>query len=125
MKNIMVLLGIRGLPAKHGGFETFAEYLCPYMIHYGWSVVVYCQEDGRGPCYESEWNGVKRIHIPVSTDGALGTIIFDFKSVLHSLRHQGVFLTLGYNTAIFNILHRIFRKKNIINMDGIEGKRQK
>lgn len=125
MKNIMVLLGIRGLPAKHGGFETFAEYLCPYMIHYGWSVVVYCQEDGRGPCYESEWNGVKRIHIPVSTDGALGTIIFDFKSVLHSLRHQGVFLTLGYNTAIFNILHRIFRKKNIINMDGIEWKRQK
>lgn len=121
----LVLLGIRGVPAGHGGFETFAEYLCPYMVDHGWSVIVYCQEEGRGAYYESEWNGVKRIHIPVNVGGALGTVIFDLKSVIHSLRHSGVFLTLGYNTAIFNVLHRVFGKVNVINMDGIEWRRQK
>lgn len=121
----LIVLGIRGIPAQHGGFETFAEYLCKYLIERDWSVIVYCQESGVGPIYESEWLGVKRIHIPVKKEGPLGTIIFDFRSVIHSLRHKGLFLTLGYNTAIFNVLHRLFGKYNIINMDGIEWKRQK
>lgn len=121
----VIVLGIRGIPAGHGGFETFAENLCKYLINKNWKVTVYCQEDGSGCIYESEWNGVKRIHIPINTPGPLGTILFDFKSVVHSLRHEGVFLTLGYNTACFNFMHRVFRKTNIINMDGIEWKRQK
>jgi glycosyltransferase involved in cell wall biosynthesis len=129
MKNIqnkeLILLGIRGVPAQHGGFETFAEYLCPFLIQKGWKVTVYCQEDGKGSIYTSEWEGVNRIHIPVASSGPLGTIIFDFRSILHSLRFNGVFLTLGYNTAIFNVLHRLAGKRNVINMDGIEWKRQK
>jgi glycosyltransferase involved in cell wall biosynthesis len=121
----LILLGIRGIPAQHGGFETFAEYLCHHLLKSDWKVTVYCQEDGKGKIYTSEWEGVNRIHIPVSVSGPIGTIIFDLKSVIHSLRQNGVFLTLGYNTAIFNILHRLFGKPNIINMDGIEWKRQK
>ncbi len=123
--NELIVLGIRGVPAQHGGFETFAEYLCKYLVERDWRVVVYCQEDGHGPIFESEWEGVKRIHIPVNRQGPLGTIVFDFRSIVHSLRHDGLFLTLGYNTAIFNLLHRLLGKINIINMDGIEWKRQK
>ncbi len=121
----LVILGVRGVPAAHGGFETFAEYLCPFLLDRGWGVVVYCQDHGSGPVYESEWNGVKRIHIPVKNEGPMGTIIFDLKSVVHSLRHEGVFLTLGYNTALFNLLHRLMSKRNVINMDGIEWRRDK
>jgi glycosyltransferase involved in cell wall biosynthesis len=125
MNKELTLLGIRGIPAKHGGFETFAEHLCKYLENRDWNITVYCQEDGKGSIYESEWEGVRRIHIPVTNQGPIGTIIFDLKSVMHSLRHKGVFLTLGYNTACFNILHRLFGKTNVINMDGIEWKRQK
>jgi glycosyltransferase involved in cell wall biosynthesis len=121
----IIVLGIRGVPAQHGGFETFAEYLCRYLVARDWSVTVYCQEEGTGSVYQSEWEGVKRIHIPIKNTGPLGTIIFDLRSVIHSLRHKGVFLTLGYNTAIFNLLHRLMGKSNVINMDGIEWKRQK
>jgi glycosyltransferase involved in cell wall biosynthesis len=123
-KNI-ILLGIRGIPAKHGGFETFAENLSLYLVNHDWEVTVYCQEEGSGSVYETEWEGIKRVHIPVSNTGPLGTIIFDFKSILHSLHYSGVFLTLGYNTAIFNLFYRVTGKRNIINMDGIEWKRQK
>jgi hypothetical protein len=26
------ILGTRGVPAAHGGFETFAEHLAPYLV---------------------------------------------------------------------------------------------
>jgi len=125
MSKDLVVLGIRGIPANHGGFETFAQYLSEYLLDRDWKVTVYCQEDGSGKIYEDEWRGVKRINIPVSTPGALGTIIFDLKATLHSLRHNATFLTLGYNTAIFCLFLRLFKKVNVINMDGIEWKRQK
>ncbi len=121
----VVLLGIRGIPACHGGFETFAEYLCLYLVKNGWSVIVYCQVEGRGAIYHSEWNGVNLTNIPVENKGPLSTVIFDLKSVFHSLRHGGVFLTLGYNTAILSVMYRLFRKASIINMDGVEWKREK
>lgn len=92
----VIILGIRGVPAQHGGFETFAEYLCKYLVKKGWQVTVYCQEDGVGDIYESEWEGVKRIHIPVKNTGPLGTIIFDWRSVLHSLRQR-----IGKINALF------------------------
>jgi len=119
------ILGIRGIPAQHGGFETFAEDLSNYLIKQGWEVIVYCQEEGKGDIYETNWKGVKRVHIPVSGAGALSTIIFDFKCMIHSIKSSGLFLVLGYNTAIFITLLRIFGKKSITNMDGIEWKRSK
>ncbi len=121
----LAILGIRGVPAQHGGFETFAEYFCLFLVKRGWQVTVYCQEEGQGALYESEWNGIKRIHIPIANTGPVGSILFDLKAVWHSLRFKGVLLTLGYNTAIFNGLNRLAGQKNIINMDGIEWKRQK
>ncbi|MBP0995461.1 DUF1972 domain-containing protein [Serratia fonticola] len=123
MKKLSIL-GIRGIPAAHGGFETFAEFLALHLVSKGWQVTVYCQEDS-GEAHESEWKGIKRVHIPIKNSGALGTIFFDFKSIMHSLKNDDLILTLGYNTAVFNILHVITRRKNIINMDGIEWKRDK
>ncbi|MEE4465772.1 DUF1972 domain-containing protein, partial [Azotobacter chroococcum] len=38
------ILGIRGVPAQHGGFESFAEKLALYLVGQGWQVTVYCQE---------------------------------------------------------------------------------
>lgn len=119
------ILGTRGIPANHGGFETFAEHLAPYLVEQGWEVTIYCQDDGTGEIYSDEWQGVRRIHIPVAQEGAKGTIIFDWKSTLHAARSNDLILTLGYNTAIFCIVYRIRGIKNIINMDGIEWKRDK
>ena len=59
------ILGIRGVPAAHGGFETFAEYLALYLVKKGWKVTVYCQLDGTGPIYEDDWEGVHRVNIPI------------------------------------------------------------
>ena len=119
------ITGIRGIPANHGGFETFAEKLAVFLVQQGWVVTVYCQEQGSGDIWESEWKGVKRIHIPVAGSGAMSTILFDLKSILYSMKRDKLVLTLGYNTAIFNLLLRLKGVKLVFNMDGIEWRRQK
>lgn len=124
-KKIIKILGTRGVPANHGGFETFAEHLALYLVAHGWTVTVYCQEDGGHSVYEDDWQGVRRVHIPVTRSGAFGTIIFDWKSTLHACREPGLTLTLGYNTAVFCIWYRLKGLTNLINMDGIEWRRQK
>jgi hypothetical protein len=121
----LLILGIRGVPSQHGGFETFAEKLSLFLVSQGWQVSVFCQEEGGGESWESTWQGVRRIHIPVSQSGAAGTVIFDFKAIHRALSEQGLFLTLGYNTALFNLMQRLMRRINIINMDGIEWRRDK
>lgn len=121
----LVVLGIRGVPAKHGGFETFAEKLSLYLISHGWTVTVYCQEDGEGAITESIWHGINRVHIPINRPGAAGTVVFDMKASLHAQKQKGLVLTLGYNTAIFNLIQRFRGQTNIINMDGIEWRRNK
>ncbi len=125
VKSQIFVLGIRGIPAKHGGFETFAEKLSLFLVRQGWQVTVYCQETEGNSIWESQWNGIRRVHIPLSRDGALGTIIFDLKATRHALKQDGLFLTLGYNTAIFNTLQRLKAQTNVINMDGIEWRRDK
>lgn len=125
MKKTLRILGTRGVPAAHGGFETFAEHLALYLVAQGWRVVVYCQEDGTGPVFEDTWQGVERVRMPVAQEGPKGTIVFDWQATAHAARHKDLCLTLGYNTAVFCSLLRLKGIPNIINMDGIEWSRMK
>ena len=119
------ILGTRGIPASHGGFETFAEHLALYLIGKGWRVVVYCQDDGSGPVFTDTWQGVERLRIPVAQEGPLGTMVFDWQAIAHAARYKDLCLTLGYNTAVFCALLRLKGIPNLINMDGIEWSRAK
>jgi glycosyltransferase involved in cell wall biosynthesis len=119
------ILGTRGVPAAHGGFETFAEQLSLYLVQRDWKVIVYCQETGSGPWVEDQWQGVHRVHIPVASSGPKSTIAFDWKATRHAARCGDLCLTLGYNTAVFCALLRVAGVPNVINMDGIEWHRAK
>lgn len=121
----LIVLGIRGLPASHGGFESFAEKLAPWMLNAGWRVTVYCQGSDNGKRTVDTWQGCQRVHIPVHGDNAFSTIEFDIKSTVDAIKNPGIILTLGYNTGFLAIYSRIMKKTNLINMDGIEWKREK
>jgi glycosyltransferase involved in cell wall biosynthesis len=125
MVSTLRILGTRGIPAAHGGFETFAEYLALHLVNKGWRVIVYCQEDGEGPVFYDTWQGVERVRIPVKAGGPKGTIIFDWKATWHAAQYKDLCLTLGYNTAVFCALLRLRGVPNLINMDGIEWSRAK
>ncbi len=119
------ILGTRGVPAAHGGFETFAEQLALHLVKRGWRVTVYCQETGSGPVVEDQWQGVYRVRIPVTSDGASASILFDWYATRHAAGHHDLCLTLGYNTAVFCALLRVRGVPNLINMDGVEWRRAK
>lgn len=125
MRKVLRILGIRGIPAAHGGFETFAEKLALHLVQQGWRVVVYCQDEGTGPIVEDTWEGVERVRIPVAQTGPRGTIVFDWQATAHAAGHRDLCLTLGYNTAVFCARLRLKGIPNLINMDGIEWARAK
>jgi glycosyltransferase involved in cell wall biosynthesis len=124
-KSVMVL-GIRGIPAAHGGFETFAERLALYLVGRGWDVAVCCQEAGTGPIREERWRGVRRLVVPTSIGGSLGTIVFDLRCLLAALRQPSeLWLVLGYGTGFLAFVPWLLGKRQVTNMDGLEWKRQK
>ena len=41
----IAIIGIRGLPANYGGFETCAEHLSKYWADSENEVLVYCREN--------------------------------------------------------------------------------
>jgi hypothetical protein len=118
------ILGIRGIPGCHGGFESFAQDLAPFLAARGWKVSVYCQVDS-GPAREENWQGVGLVCLPVTTRGALGTMEFDWHSTRHAVASREPVLVLGYNTAMLSSLYRLRGIPNLLNMDGLEWRRQK
>jgi len=120
----VLILGTRGVPAKHGGFETFAQDLALYLKNRGHQVTVYCQIESGDELGEDAWRGIRRILIPAKQT-PFGTIAFDFAANWHSCHEKGVILTLGYNTGIFSFLYRFRHIPSVMNMDGIEWKRKK
>lgn len=126
VKNTIQILGTRGIPAAHGGFETLAQELSLYLAKKNWNVVVYCQEDSS--CFfinKSSWSDVDLIKIGLPFSGSLGSVFFDLVSMIIAAFKRQPILLLGYNTACFAIIARMFLVPVIINMDGIEWKRQK
>ena len=119
------ILGCRGIPGNHGGFETFAERLSLYLVAQGWEVSVYCEDYQGEKISEADWQGIRLIYVPVLKPSAAATILFDWKSTLHAAKEGNLVLTLGYNTALFCAWYRLNGLINIINMDGLEWRRQK
>ncbi len=122
----IAILGIRGLPAAHGGFETFAQRLALFLIAQNWRVTVYCQTENISSIRIENWRGVRLIHIP-SVDTSVGSMRFDWDAISDVIRRNetDVALTLGYNTAVFCARLRLAGIPNLINMDGIEWARTK
>lgn len=126
MKPSIAILGIRGVPASHGGFETFAQRLALYLTERGWLVTVYCQTEGISRQTEDEWQGVRRIHVPSKDGGGRSSMVFDWKAIADVARRRyDLTLTLGYNTAVFCARLRMHGITNLLNMDGIEWARAK
>lgn len=124
------IMGIRGIPAAHGGFETFAAQLAPYLRDRGWQVNVYCQLEPTAagylaPDFEDKWEGIKRIHLGTRHSGSAGSMIFDWRCITDVQGRDGVDLILGYNTAVFTVVSKLRGRRVLMNMDGVEWRRAK
>lgn len=123
MKKRIVVIGIVGIPAKYGGFETFAEYLSRF-IDDQYQLTVYCSSSS----YEDKISNYEKAdlrYIPLKATGAQ-SIPYDILSILASLNKSDVLLVLGSSGAIVLPLVKLFtNKKMVFNMAGLEWKRSK
>lgn len=120
------MLGTRGVPARHGGFETAAENIGLELVQRGWRVVIYCQDDEPDTEVRTDvWQGIERIFFPSKYAGAKGTIWFDQQVTRHAARHGDLCLVFGYNTGFMHALLRLRGVPHVVNMDGIEWRRAK
>jgi len=122
MKKISII-GTVGIPATYGGFETLVEYLTKYLSN-NYDITVFCS--GRNYSKRlTSYNGAKLIYINLYANG-LQSIFYDVISLIKSLKFADTILTLGVSGCISLPIIRLFSKKRIIvNIDGLEWKRDK
>lgn len=121
----IAIMGIRGIPANYGGFETLAEELAPRLVRKGHQVTVYGRSNiikYKGKYYK----GVLLKTLPTISHKYLDTVIHTFLCVFQSLfeKHE-VILVCNAANSIFSWIPRIVGKKVVVNVDGIERRRKK
>jgi glycosyltransferase involved in cell wall biosynthesis len=118
----IAILGTRGIPARYGGFETFAQELSTRLALVGHSVTVYCRTRHSEPTF----HGVRLQYLPTIRHKYLDTLAHTFLATLHLLVHRAdVVLYCNAANAIFTIFPRILGMPVALNVDGIERKRKK
>lgn len=118
----LAILGTKGIPARYGGFETFAEKLSLGLVKHGFDVTVYCETADEMP---ATLDGVKLEYVPLPKLGSLSTIVFDLRCLWQARRNYDVVYMLGYGAAMFCFIPRLWGKQVWLNMDGLEWARSK
>ena len=128
----IAIAGTRGIPARYGGFETFAEELSARLVERGHEVWVYCRPGnadvssavlGRAGCPRSQ---AHRIVLPALRHKYFETVSHTLLSSLDALRRgfDVVLLCNAANAFVLPLL-RAARIPVAINVDGIERHRRK
>lgn len=119
----MAILGSRGIPARYGGFETFAEELASRLVARGVEVAVYGEAGGEPR--PARYRGITLVSLPSPRRGPLRTLVFDLRCLWHARKAFDVVYMLGYGSALFCFIPRLYGARVWINMDGIEWRRAK
>lgn len=123
MKKIAII-GIVGLPANYGGFESFAEQLVQRLWD-DFELTVFCQKSAY-EAHPSHFGKVRLRYLPLKANG-VWSIPYDMLSMLQALRFADTLLILGVGGCTLLPWLRWLgcRKRIVVNIDGIEWRRGK
>src|SRR6266852_5385051 len=118
----IAILGTRGIPARYGGFETFAEELSYRLVERGHEVTVYCRQRHGEPTYR----GVRLRYLPTIRHKYLETVVHTGLSTLDLLvRKYDAALYCNAANAVLTFLPRLVGVPVALNVDGLERHRKK
>jgi len=121
----LAIVGSRGVPAKYGGFETAVEAVAPKLAEMGWSIFVSC-EGPRGRSKPVVYKGVYLFYFPVRPFfRIIYEVLYDVYSLLKSSLTCRCIYMLGYGAGLFFFIPKVLRRKLVVNVDGLEWKRDK
>ena len=121
----IAIVGIRGIPANYGGFETFVENLAPRLVSRGHRVTVYGRSNNIN--YDKEfYKGVRIRILPTISHKYLDTVFHTFLCTIDSIfRDFDVVLFCNSANGIFTMIPRLLNIPVIVNVDGLEWQREK
>jgi glycosyltransferase involved in cell wall biosynthesis len=121
----IALLGTRGIPASYSGFETCVEQLGRRLVERGHQVTVYCRS--HHITYGGhEYLGMRLVKLPTLANKYLDTLVHSFLSTLHALPRRydvGLYFIAGNSPVTW--MPRLVGTKTILNVDGLDWKREK
>ncbi|MGY3727799.1 MULTISPECIES: DUF1972 domain-containing protein [Cobetia] len=120
------IVGIVGVPASYGGFETLVENLLSNGMADNNTVTVYCSAKSYVN-RQKTYKGASLKYINLNANG-ISSVFYDIISVLSAIRKKSdCILILGVSGAIIIPLVRLIKPKTkiVTNIDGLEWKRDK
>lgn len=114
------LIGTRGIPAKYGGYETFAEEISPLLASEGFDVSVQCDYNSY---HKDTFKGVKLFFSSVSKSDH--RLRYYFQGIRWGINNSDILLVASVAGSFFYFLNIFKRKIIITNTDGLEYKRKK
>jgi glycosyltransferase involved in cell wall biosynthesis len=124
----IALMGIRGIPARYGGFETFAEEVGPRLAALGHEVTVYGRSNNVDPSlHRQRYKDVRLLVLPTISHKYLDTVAHTFLSTLHAAMFESfdAILMMNAANAPFIAIPRLRGMRVALNVDGIERLRKK
>lgn len=122
-KKRVAIVGIVGVPANYGGYETMVDNMLDYTpdnVEY----TVYCSRKAYKERIK-EYKGAKLKYFPFEANGPQA-LLYDLFCTLHAFFHCDTILSLGNNGVLAYPFLRLFgKKKSIYNYDGFECNRDK
>ena len=121
----IALMGTRGVPASYSGFETCVEQLGQRLVERGHEVTVYCRSH-HITYPEPYYKGMRLVKLPTISNKYLDTIVHSFFSSCHALvnRYDIALYFIAGNSPV-TWIPRMVGTKTILNVDGLDWKREK
>jgi glycosyltransferase involved in cell wall biosynthesis len=119
----LAILGTRGIPARYGGFETFAEQLSTRLVRRGIEVTVFCPSTFPRP--DEVYQGVKLQFVERPRLGKYSEMIWDARCYWVARKGFDVVYMLGVGGSFGAWIPKLSGTSVWVNTDGIEWKRAK
>jgi glycosyltransferase involved in cell wall biosynthesis len=125
-KNLKVaIMGAKGYPYVYGGYDTMIKELGERLVKKGVHVRVY-NHRALFPQKPKYVNGIECIYTPAIESKQLTQLSHSFFSMIHAcFSDVDVIFVVNSANGPFGLISRLFRKKTVINVDGLEWLRPK
>lgn len=123
MKQVAVV-GIQGVPASYGGFETLVDNIIDNSYSSKASYTIFCSSKDMS-VKQKEYKKARLIYLPLHANG-FQSILYDIVSLIRATSGYDAVLILGVSGCVFLPIFKLFsRARVIVNIDGVEHGRKK
>jgi glycosyltransferase involved in cell wall biosynthesis len=120
----VAFIGGRGVGSKYSGIETYYEEAGKHLAGMGHEITVYCRSHFTPKI--AIYNGMKVIRLPTIRSKHLETAIHTLLSTIHaSLSDFDIVHFHALGPALFSFIPRLFGKKTIVTVQGLDWQRKK